>query len=67
MLNNLRPWHVLLATLAGWVNQRQQQLIDDLQEENRVLRKQLGGRRLRFTDGQRDAIPATWIPHLRIP
>ena len=35
------------------MNQRQLQLIDYLREENRVLREQLGGRRLRFDDNQR--------------
>ena len=29
------------------------EVIDFLREENRVLREQLGGRRLRFTDDQR--------------
>ncbi len=31
----------LLLGLAGWVNRRQQAVIDYLQEENRVLRAQL--------------------------
>jgi len=38
---------------AGWVNRRQLEVIDYLQEENQILREQLGGRRLRFTDDQR--------------
>jgi len=38
---------------AGWINRHQQQVIDYLLEENRVLREQLGGRRLRLTDEQR--------------
>ena len=58
MLNNLRPWHVFLATLAGWVNQHQQYVIDYLQEENRVLREQLGRKRLRLTDNQRRRLAA---------
>jgi hypothetical protein len=58
MLNDLRPWHVLLATLAGWVNQHQKHVIDFLQEENRVLREQLGKKRLRLTDHQRRRIAA---------
>lgn len=37
----------LLLTFAGWVNRRQQKVIGYLLEENRVLREQLGGRRLR--------------------
>lgn len=39
--------------LGGWGNRAQQDVIDWLQEENRALREQLGGRRLRFTDVQR--------------
>ena len=58
MLNNLRPWHVLLATLAGWINRDQQTIINYLQEENRVLREQLGRTRLRLTDRQRRLLAA---------
>ena len=53
MLKLLDPFRFLLASLAGWMNQRQLQAIDYLREENRVLREQLGGRRLRLTDDQR--------------
>ena len=35
------------------MNQRQQDALDYLQEENRVLREQLGGKRLRLSDDQR--------------
>src|SRR6516164_4924512 len=35
------------------MNQRQLEAIDYLREENRVLREQLGGRRVRFNDDQR--------------
>jgi len=35
------PFRLLLISLAGWLNQRQQQAIDYLQEETRVLREQL--------------------------
>jgi len=38
---------------SGWVNRQQQQVIDYLLEENRVLREQLGGRRIRLNDAQR--------------
>jgi hypothetical protein len=43
----------LLLAIAGWMNQQQQHAIEYLREENRVLRAQLGGRRLRLTDDQR--------------
>jgi putative transposase len=44
---------ILIAMLAGWINRHQQQVISYLQEENHVLKAQLGGRRLRLTDIQR--------------
>ena len=44
---------LLVNTMAGWVNRGQQQVIDYLMEENRILREQLHGRRLRLTDAQR--------------
>jgi hypothetical protein len=40
-------------TLAGWVNRSQRDVTEYLQEEKRVLREHLGGRRLHFTDAQR--------------
>ena len=45
-------YHVqfLLVVLAGWVNRQQQDVIDSLQEENRVLRAGLRGKRLRLSD-----------------
>lgn len=43
----------LVLRVAGWANRRQEDLIDYLREENRVLREQLGDRRLRLTDAQR--------------
>jgi putative transposase len=35
---------------SGWVNRRQLDVIEYLQEENRVLKERLGGRRICFTD-----------------
>ncbi len=52
------PLQFLLMLMAGWVNRRQLEAIDYLKEENRVLREQLGGRRLRFTDDQRRRLAA---------
>ena len=45
MFNNLRPWQVFVVAAAGWLNREQRHVIDYLQEENRVLREQLGARR----------------------
>jgi len=43
----------LVLTVAGWVNRHQEDLIDYLREENRILREQRGPRPLRLTDAQR--------------
>ncbi len=51
-------WQFLALTFAGWVNRSQQDVIEYLKEENRVLREQLGARRLRFTDDQRRRLAA---------
>ena len=51
-MNNL-VCQLCVQAMVGWVNRGQQQVIDYLVEENRVLREQLGGRRLRLTDKQR--------------
>ncbi|MGI9070899.1 MAG: integrase core domain-containing protein [Bryobacteraceae bacterium] len=47
------PFRFLLACLAGWTNQQQQEIIEYLREENRVLKQQLGRKRLRLTNQQR--------------
>ena len=47
------PLQFLLLLFAGWVNRRQQAVIDDLIAENGVLREQLRGRGLRFSEDQR--------------
>lgn len=44
---------LLLLLFGGWVNRRQLDVIEYLQEENRILKERLGGRRLRFTDAER--------------
>jgi HTH-like domain len=49
----LDPFTFLIISIAGWMNQRQQQVIEYLVEENRVLREQIGNRRMRLTDNQR--------------
>jgi transposase InsO family protein len=45
--------HVLIAMVAGWFQRHQQQVITYLIEENRILKSQLNGRRLRLTDTNR--------------
>jgi hypothetical protein len=49
----LLPFRLVLLVFARWVNGHQLDVIEYLQEENRVLEERLGGRRLRFTDAER--------------
>ena len=51
--STLDPFRFLLIAISGWMNHRQLLVIEYLREENRVLREQLGGRRLRLDDNQR--------------
>jgi len=62
MMADLSPLRLLLVTLAGWVNRHQQEVIEYLVEENRVLREQLKGRRVRLTDDQRRRLAAKGQP-----
>ena len=39
-----QPLQLLLVIFAGWVNRHQLNVIEYLQEENRVLKEHLGGR-----------------------
>jgi hypothetical protein len=47
------PFQILLAALLGWLEREQHDVIAFLREENRALKAQLAGRRLRLTDAQR--------------
>jgi putative transposase len=46
-------FRLLLIWLVGCLNQRQRDVIDYLQEENRALRQELGNKRLRLNDDHR--------------
>jgi len=50
---NYAALHFLILTVAGWMSRHQVAVIEYLIEENRVLREQLNGRRIRLTDAQR--------------
>ena len=49
---------MVLGVLTGWLDRRERQAIAYLIEENRLLRRQLGGRRLRLTDDDRRRLAA---------
>src|SRR5262245_49226416 len=58
MTADVYPLQVLLVTLAGWVNRHRQHLIEYRMAENRVLKGQLKGRRLRLTDDEHRRLAA---------
>ena len=53
MVSPMDPIRFILICVAGWMNRNQQDVIEYLRKEVRVLREHLGPKRLRFTDGQR--------------
>ena len=53
MATSLFPLQYLIAVLALWLNRQQQDAIDYLTEENRMLKAKLGGRKIQFTDAER--------------
>jgi len=48
----LQPWQFLLVFLAGWVNRRQQEIIEFQNAQIRALMKKLGRKRILLTDDQ---------------
>ncbi len=49
---------MVLGVRTGWLDRRERDAIAYLIEENRLLRRQLGGRRLRLTDDERKCLAA---------
>jgi hypothetical protein len=49
----LQPWQLLLLILVGWINRRQQDAVEYLLRENRVLREKPGKNRILLNDDQR--------------
>jgi len=49
----IRPWHIFLLVLAGWINRNQQHMIEYLITENQILREKLGKKRILLNDDQR--------------
>ena len=54
--------HMFIAMVAGWLQRHQQQVIAYLLAENRVLKAQLGDRRLRLTNTERHRLAALAHP-----
>ena len=49
----LQPWQLYVVILAGWMNRQQQEVIEYLMTENRVLKENHGGKRILLNDDQR--------------
>jgi putative transposase len=49
---------MVLCVLTGWLDRRERQAVAYLVDENRLLRRRLGTRRLRFTDDDRRRLAA---------
>ena len=58
MRATLDPLSFLVTAVAGCMNQHQRHVIEYLMEENRVLREQIGNRRLKFSNDQRRRLAA---------
>jgi transposase InsO family protein len=41
-----KPWHLITVAIAGWMNRQEQDAIEFLKEENRILRARLGHKRI---------------------
>jgi cell shape-determining protein MreC len=49
----LRPWQLVVMILAGWVNRRQQEIIEFQNAQIQALMNKLGRKRILLTDDQR--------------
>ena len=49
----LQPWQLLLLVLASWINRHQENVIEYLLAENRVLRQNIGRKRILLSDAHR--------------
>jgi transposase InsO family protein len=49
----VQPWHLIVAALAGWVNQQQKQQIEFLLATIEILKERQGRRRIFLNDDQR--------------
>jgi len=55
-MNASQAWQLLLVCLAGWINRHQLDVIAYIQGENKILKSKLKGKRIRFTDDERQRL-----------
>ena len=51
-----QPWQLYMVILCGWMNRQQQEVIEYLQTENRVLKEKLGAKRIISTTIKEDEL-----------
>jgi hypothetical protein len=56
------PPHLFVASILGWLQREQHEIIHYLREENRVLTAQLRNSRMRLTDADRRRLAAAGAP-----
>ena len=49
----LRPWKLLVLGMAGLINQEQQQIVEYLQMENKILKEIIGKKRILLSANQK--------------
>jgi len=59
---NASAFQLLIAVLTGWMDRQDRDVLRYLVEENRVLRRQLRGRRLQLTDDDRRRLAVRAYP-----
>ena len=64
MSTPIQPLTLLVVAIAGWLQRDQQAAMVYLLEENRVLKAQLCGRKLRLTEG-RIGTESLEVPRIR--
>ena len=61
---DISVFQMFLLTVTRWLDRREREVLAYLIEENRVLRRQLDGRRVQLTDddaGDLPREPAGWV------
>ncbi len=48
----LQPWQISLVILSSWINRRQQDAVEYLLTDNRILRANLGMKRILLNDDE---------------
>jgi hypothetical protein len=50
------PWHFIVMAISGSMDRQQQEVIDYLREGNRILRDNLGRKRIILNDSQKQRL-----------